>query len=335
MPRLTTEKKAMIVERARGDVTQEEIANDFGVAVSTVSRLIKGFKERGTVESKKSSGRPKSLTDKDRRFLRRYVKKNRSATQSSIISDMPFKMSTWLLRHELKQMNIRKRMRTKKPYLEKRHMRERLKFAREHKNWTLEQWRKVIWTDESSIEIGADIDLKKVWREPKEKFLRDCLKPSFMSGRTKVMVWGAIRGNEKSKLVILPKGRIRSKEYVDYVCKPVLLDFYNSKPDATLMEDNAPIHRSRKTNEWREAAGIRKLKWPSRSPDLNPIENIWNKLKREFHREWYNHRSRRTTQLMLRYAWSSISIEYVNRLINSMPSRMQQVIDAKGGSIKY
>ena len=230
-------------------------------------------------------------------------------------------------------MGYNKRVAAKKPFLKEAHMEKRLQFAKAHRNWIIEQWKQVVWTDESSVEIGKDILQKKVWRLPQEKYDKDCLKPSFKSGRTSFMVWGAICGRNKSELVFLPKDRRTSQDFVDLVYKPVLLGFLQSNPGSVLMEDNASIHTAKAAKEWRDLNGVEKIEWPAQSPDPNPIENVWSEMKRRFHQDWSRLKGQKTNEEMLVDAWNSITVEYLDKTVSSMPSRMKKVIAAKGGSI--
>lgn len=105
--------------------------------------------------------------------------------------------------------------------------------------------------------------------------------------------------------------------------------------DWKLQEDNAPAHRARAVKEEKRHLGIRSIPWPSRSPDLNPIEHAWSLLGRLVHR--------RTTQLSslsqlasaLKEEWQRISQTELTNLINSMPRRISAVLKAKGGPTKY
>ena len=75
---------------------------------------------------------------------------------------------------------------------------------------------------------------------------------------------------------------------------------------------------------------IRTLDWPGNSPDLNPIENFWSEMAKKVVSE--RPRTKSELQRLLINAWyKEISIEYVQKLVNPMPPRVQAVIKAKGG----
>ncbi|CEG75895.1 hypothetical protein RMATCC62417_10869 [Rhizopus microsporus] len=82
----------------------------------------------------------------------------------------------------------------------------------------------VIWTDGSSFEIGKLSPQPRVWRNASEKFKKECLAPTFKSGRTSIMVWDAIADGMKSKLVFMKKGMRTSADFINQVYEPVLLD---------------------------------------------------------------------------------------------------------------
>ena len=86
--------------------------------------------------------------------------------------------------------------------------------------------------------------------------------------------------------------------------------------------------------------GIHPMFWPAFSPDLNPIEAVWNKMKEwieAHHPDLSAGKQRTNDQLreMVREAWDAVTEEYLNSLLDSMTERCQAVIDAKGGHTKY
>jgi hypothetical protein len=107
-------------------------------------------------------------------------------------------------------------------------------------------------------------------------------------------------------------------------------------------QDNTPIHTSKKTSIFLEQNGLKTLSWPANSPCLNPIENLWHILKRGIWKKWYtqrHHYSRAVTSYDLKKlcqdAWMTLDSGILKLLLESMPKRVQAVISADGGHIKY
>ena len=109
----------------------------------------------------------------------------------------------------------------------------------------------------------------------------------------------------------------------------------DSEPPLIFMQDNAPVHTSLLTREYRKKHGINKIeKWPAQSPDLNPIENVWKVLKTHV-QELYHPKNLNEMQNYLTLAWDDFSAETLKNLILSMPNRMKLVVEANGGPIRY
>ncbi|KAG1467261.1 hypothetical protein G6F56_004505 [Rhizopus delemar] len=148
-------------------------------------------------------------------------------------------------------MGIHKRVTAKKSFLSEQHRKARLRFAKDYKDWTLELWRKVIWTNECSIGFGKkNMSTSKIWRKSWERYRKGRLRPTFKSGITTVMVWGSITYGKKTGLTIIPKKKRSSADFVKNVYEPAMFNFYNSIDGATLMKDNAPIHTASAAKEW-------------------------------------------------------------------------------------
>ena len=103
-----------------------------------------------------------------------------------------------------------------------------------------------------------------------------------------------------------------------------------------LMQDGAGGHRAKATIKELNRRGIYPIQWPSLSPDLNPIEAVWNWMK-DYIQERYRtiHRSYKKLREQVIEAWNSITNEQVIDLIKSMLERCQAVIDANGWHTKY
>ena len=111
------------------------------------------------------------------------------------------------------------------------------------------------------------------------------------------------------------------------------------KPGQIFMQDNAPAHRSRVTERELEERGVQKICWPPFSPDLNPIECVWNMIKNWIERRYPKVGGREYSYDNLRQqvqeAWDAVSPEYLQSLVDSMGVRCQAVIEAEGGYTRF
>ena len=85
------------------------------------------------------------------------------------------------------------------------------------------------------------------------------------------------------------------------------------------------------------------MKWPARSLNLHPIENLWRELKTRFYLKWKETYTTPSASkdsydkytAMIQECWLEIGSEFIKNLVESMPRRCAAVIEAKGGAIKY
>ena len=106
------------------------------------------------------------------------------------------------------------------------------------------------------------------------------------------------------------------------------------KDNFIFQQDNAPCHTSKYTKEYFKKKKINLMVWPPNSADLNPIENLWMVLKRKIHGKGIT--NKQSLVLTTINAWNELKNDPIlKKLVNSMPKRVNEVIKANSGPIKY
>ena len=151
------------------------------------------------------------------------------------------------------------------------------------------------------------------------------------------MVWGCFMWDGPGYAVKID-GRMDGDHYI-LVLKVDLtasLDFYGLTPtDIIFQQDNDPKHTCKKAKEWFQDHNYNVLLWPAQSPDLNPIEHLWDHLKRQL--AGYPTQPSGILELweLVEKEWNDIPPQVCQKLIESMPRRVAAVLKAKGGYTKY
>lgn len=332
---LTYRQKLTIVIFKEAGYKVTEIIEKTGVQRRTINRVLKKYEEEGTLERKQGSGRPAKFDERGARHLISVILKDRRLSLHEIIASIPEEASISTVKKVLHEEGYFNRVARRKPYLSNSHVARRLKFAKEHVNWDVEMWKKVIWTDESSFEIGKKSGQVHIWRKAGEAYKTACLAGTHKSERNSVMIWGAIRFGEKSELVFMNKKERKGSDLVRNVYDQALLRFWNHNPDLLLMEDGAPTHRCAVAKKWKKDQVIECLEWPAQSPDLNPIENLWKQMKDRVQSKSEGPVNEGKFRELIQEAWDSFDPSTWNKLIETMPRRMKEVIRNKGGSTHW
>ena len=242
--------------------------------------------------------------------------------------------------HLCRRLGFVSRVARPKPVLTDRHKKLRLAFAQRTKNWSREDWRKVVWSDESRFKV-CEMLPKKV-RRPHYKKGSNYGNPfdsKYLMATKKfdqsIMIWGCMSGNAgRGSLVVIPKGQtVTAKSYLD-ILKEKLKDVMDIHGADYFMQDGAPPHTAKIVKNWLSTNNIQVLEWPPQSPDLNPIENLWHYMKQQL--ENYDTSSLAKLEIALRELWcKGLQLDTFIKYANSMPERIQAVIQAGGGTTKY
>jgi transposase len=209
------------------------------------------------------------------------------------------------------------------------------------------KWREYIWSDECSVERGKGGEIVWVWGHHTDKWKPTHVETYKSGKQMSIMVSAAFWGNgERSDLLILERD-FESKKHGNsansYITILEQLVVPNYTDDLIFMQDNASIHTAHKVREWFENHSIRVTDWPPYSPDLNPIEHAWKRLKdttsKMFPELWASdcesEEARTAMEQALKEAWATIPVSFFEELVESMERRVQACIDANGWHTKY
>lgn len=230
------------------------------------------------------------------------------------------------VRRRLAEAGFKHRMPTSKPALSERQRQNRLEWAR---NQLGRDWSRVIFTDETTVLMAPR--RAKVWRKKGQRVVfRTRKHPG------KIHLWGCFARN----------GFGAAYTFVENLNADVLCTIYEQalRPSIkklfgaadrnwVLLEDNDPKHTSQKAQKWRKDNSVERIHFPTQSPDLNPIENLWSILKHNIAK--HEPKSLKDLQNIMCRQWKALPVRLCAKLADSMPDRIQQVIAANGDYILY
>ncbi|UYV85075.1 Transposase [Cordylochernes scorpioides] len=142
------------------------------------------------------------------------------------------------------------------------------------------EWHRVLFSDESRFCLSSDSRRVRVWRRRGERSNPAAIVERPTVRQRGIMVWGAIAYDSRSPLLRI-QGTMTAQRYVDDVLRPVTLPYLQGVPNTLYQQDNARPHTARISQQ--ALQDVQMLPWPPYSPDLSPIEHVWDIIGRRLH----------------------------------------------------
>ncbi|CAG9133644.1 unnamed protein product [Plutella xylostella] len=330
----TPEEAAQVVALLQQGLSQRAVAAQLHLSQSAVSRVYRRFQETGAFNRRPRTGRHRCTSERDDRFIVSTSLRNRHLTGVDVQQELrrvrQVTVSEWTVRRRLKEANLTPKRPASGPKLTAGHRQARLQFAREHLDWSIAQWRSVLFTDECRVCLHGSDRRGRVYRRPGERFAQCCFAETVAYGGGSCMMWAGISLEGKTALVFVPGGGRGGGLTADRYITDILLghvvpyaEFVGE--DFVLMHDNARCHTARVSRQFLREKELRTMDWPALSPDLNPIEHLWDELKRRVRARNPVPASVDELKTALLEEWDGIPQETVKKLIRSMRNRLQAV----------
>ncbi|UYV78224.1 GGPS1 [Cordylochernes scorpioides] len=301
---LADDLKWRAVGRMEAGQSQAEVAKWLNVNKSVVSKIWKQFIETGTIKRKEGSGRKRKTATSEDRYLVVTAKRHREMTAIQLSNGLPSATGTRVSRQTVY-----------------RRLHEGALYARRP------MWANVLFSDESRFSLNTDSRRDFIWREPGTRYHPSNIREidSFRGGS--LLVWAGISSSRRTPLHIFSRGTLTAQRYRDEILETYLRPYRDQiGHNLIFMDDNARPHRARLVNEYLQSENIRRMDWPARSPDLNPIEHVWDALGRRIGAHYPSPRTLVELRTALLEEWGLLPLDLLQSLVNSMRARCETLI---------
>ena len=207
-------------------------------------------------------------------------------------------------------------------------MAARLEFAKRHLNDSQTIRNKILWSDETKIELFGMNARSCVWRRPGTAHHLENTIPTVKHGGGSIMLWGCFSAAGTGRLVGI-EGKMNAAMYRDILDE----NLFQSTVDLRLgrrfifQQDNDPKHTAKISKEWIQNNHVNVLEWPSQSSDLNPIEHLWRDLKMAVHRR--SPSNLMELERICKEEWEKLPKNKCAKLVATYSKRLEAVIAAK------
>jgi transposase len=314
-------------------LSDRKVAAVVGVSRSSVQKIRKQHRSNVCAANR---GRPASLSVQNKRHLVRLVTSGKLDTAVSanhqLQADLGVFVSDDTVRRMLMEAGLAASAKVAKPMLSRKNVAARLAFAKRHQHWTVEDWERVIWSDETKINRFSSDGRSWCWVRDVENQERRTIKQTVKHGGGSLMIWGCMTVHGPGFMCKL-EGTMVKETYKSILQDELArtIDHYGMDPQRVIFQhDNDPKHTARIVHEWLNEQLFDVLIWPDQSPDLNPIEHLWAWMKIRL-----NQYERAPTGMVdlwdrVQDVWNGFGADECRRLIHTMPQRVEAVLQAKG-----
>ena len=334
----STDLRLLVIRHFENGDSYAKIAEKTFIPRSSIQYIIEKYKKTKCVLNLKGRGRKRKTTTAVDRIIQRKIKVDRRKSASVVKEELEKELGVIIhpntVRNRIHEIGLYGRVARKKPLVNKPNRTKRIKYAKEMMEKSFSYWKDVLWSDESKFNLFGSDGKVMVWRSKTEEFSPQCTVPTVKHHGGSVMVWGCFA-----------RGGVGNLHFIDgtmdrFVYREILqknlrqsaqkLGFGNQ---IVFQHDNDPKHTSAVVRNWLKEKHIEVLRWPPFSPDLNPIEHVWDELERRMKK--HQPKNKDELKQYLLQEWLAIGTDVTEKLVDSVPNRLYECVRMKGYPTRY
>ena len=308
-----------------------EIARNAKCSPKSVRNIVKQWQNRKTIAYQTSPGARSKIDSSVMELFYAYAASPEGKTKTLKQLKAKFPLVKYSVSH-ISRLLVKRGMRCfvqkKKPALEPHHITDRLTFANANE---FRNWDQVVFSDEKTV-YSRFTGRRLIRRQRGEPDTMNHVPVKVR--KVKVNLWGYIT-TKFWGLYLLPDNA-NGEDYLKLLQTSFLPTIKEQMDEFVFMQDGASIHNQAKNLPENEKIPF--FVWPARSPDLNPIENIWG-IMQKYLNKWFVEKGTPTNRTQLfslcKKIFGNVCKKHANTVMKSMNNRIQKTIEANGGTTKY
>lgn len=235
-----------------------EIGAQLGIYPGTITKFVRRARERDSTKNLPRPGRPRILSDTTIRYLVRNAESKTRVPFKDLKNLSNIDASVQTIRRRLQENGIRKWRAVNSPLLTPKHAKKRLAWARAYQHWTVDDWKRVIWSDECAVQKDSNATGYWVFRRQnkREKYASQNVRMKSKSGNLSQMIWACFVGNTLGPIVFISDS-INQDAYmgllqaeVDPFLNALAADGHTN---LEFQQDNTRPHTAKRTHEFLQA----------------------------------------------------------------------------------
>jgi len=309
------------------------IGRKVGCSHQTVKNVLQKYQETGSIDNRPGKGRKRIFSEKEEKKIVKKAKQGKFSPEiaQEVVDTGTRKPPVRTVQRVIRRSGLRYQKVKKMEKLTVDHKQRRVDYCNERKDYN---WNRVLFTDEKTFHVGASPDF--AWQEQGHR-----IEEPKVSYPLKLNVWGGIGTHLKTKLYYF-SSNMNSELYTKVLKKSLKhknLIFSPKCPKRlkqkyVFLQDNARYHKKAKSMDTlRDLVGDRVIEHPARSPDLNPMEDMWSYLDRKV--KEVRPQTIKSLKRTLTKAWKMLPWSYVARSTNSMSKRLAACVEKGGERLQY
>jgi hypothetical protein len=187
----------------------------------------------------------------------------------------------------------------------------------------------IFWTDEFTVQSWPNGEIVFDWAPKDSEQRTDLVSARIQNGGVRVMFWASMTWHSYGPLIAV-EGSQNQTTYKQLLMEQVLPEFAASNVDLVFQHDNAPCHTARSIKAFLEERNMQCLNWPPQSPDLSPIEWMWNVIKMKLKAMNPRPRTKEAIIEAVYFIWTNLDPEIGKKVCMTFRKRMQECINKNG-----